>query len=234
MAKMVGLSQNIRLAWLNKALQLSMEEPDEAAIKEKINEYLSFEIKSAINIRKSREILLKLWYYENSQTDSIRQQAKECYRINPANAIPLHWGMLLMEYPVFGDVSRLISKMTEFGDPFTPAQLRQKVFDAWGERSTLYYSVDKILATMRNLGVLQTEKGKYSVAPLDITCAEVASVLLQAVMQENGTGYVAYSEINSIAELFPFRYSLSKEQLMKDQHFTMSVFGGEQMVLPNT
>ena len=57
MAKMVGLSRNLKLQWLNKVVELVLEGHTEQEIKDQLNEYLSFEIESPINIRKTREIL---------------------------------------------------------------------------------------------------------------------------------------------------------------------------------
>ena len=61
MAKMVGLSRNLKLQWLNKVVELVLEDLKEEEIKEQLNEYLSFEIESPTNIRKTREILMNIW-----------------------------------------------------------------------------------------------------------------------------------------------------------------------------
>ena len=74
MGKMVGLSRNLKMAWLNKAVELLSENLPEQDYKDRLNEYLSFEIKSPTNLRKTREILMNLWYYENPETESLRTQ----------------------------------------------------------------------------------------------------------------------------------------------------------------
>ena len=63
MAKMVGLSRNLKLQWLNKVVELALGELTEQEIKDQLNEYLSFEISSQTNIRKTREILMNIWVY---------------------------------------------------------------------------------------------------------------------------------------------------------------------------
>ena len=72
MAKAVGFSRNIKMQWLNKAVELLNENLEEAEYKDALNKYLGFEIGSAINIRKTREILMHLWFYENDETNDIR------------------------------------------------------------------------------------------------------------------------------------------------------------------
>ena len=65
MAKMVGLSRNLKLIWLNKVVELVLEGLPENEIHDQLNDYLSYEISSPTNLRKTREILMCNWVYEN-------------------------------------------------------------------------------------------------------------------------------------------------------------------------
>ena len=64
MAKMVGLSRNLKLSWLNQTVELVSSKLVENQIKEKLNEYLIIEIGIPTNIRKTREIMMYKWHYE--------------------------------------------------------------------------------------------------------------------------------------------------------------------------
>ena len=44
MAKMVGLSRNLKLQWLNKVVELVLEGLPENEIHDQLNDYLSYEI----------------------------------------------------------------------------------------------------------------------------------------------------------------------------------------------
>lgn len=78
--------------------------------------------------------------------------------------LPVHWCMMLAAYPVFQDMCRLIGKISEFEETFTLKQIKQKLFDEWGERANLYHSIDKLIATLKAMDVLESEKvGVYSV-----------------------------------------------------------------------
>ena len=61
MSKIIGMSRNINLEWLNKVADLYITGKAEDEIKDELNEYLSFEIKSPTNLRKTREILMNIW-----------------------------------------------------------------------------------------------------------------------------------------------------------------------------
>mgnify|MGYP000832039283 FL=1 len=75
MAKIVGLSRNLKLQWLNKVVELASSNLTEQEIKDQLNEYLSFEISSPTNLRKTREILMNIWVYENDISNKLREEA---------------------------------------------------------------------------------------------------------------------------------------------------------------
>lgn len=83
MAKMVGYACNIKLQWLNYAVSLLDENLTEAEFKEKMNEYLSFEIDSPTRLRKSREIIMNTWFYDSDEITPIRQEAMTLLKAPP-------------------------------------------------------------------------------------------------------------------------------------------------------
>ena len=97
MAKMVGLSRNLKLPWLNEVVRLYAEGLDDNQIKEKLNEYLSFEIGSPTVLRKTREILMNIWVYENDYTAALRDEALRLFQKDSDYALPVHWCMMLAD-----------------------------------------------------------------------------------------------------------------------------------------
>ena len=134
MAKMIGLSRAIKLEWLNKTVELILEGNNEEQIKDELNEYLSYEIKSPTNIRKTREILMNIWVKTSDDLSTIKKLAIDAYKNEKTNKLAIHWGMLMATYPVFSDVCALIGKLTKIQDTFTTAWLKEKLFEIWGER----------------------------------------------------------------------------------------------------
>lgn len=228
MAKMVGLSRNLKLSWLNQVVELISNELAENEIKAELNEYLSFEIGSPTNTRKTREILLCIWYYENAYTEKLRPRALQLIRKYPECALYIHWCMMLAAYPVFMDMCKLIGKISEFQDEITLAQLKQKLFDEWGERTTLFHSIDKLISTLKEFNVLICDKpGKYRINKQKISKSEVSNFMVYTMMNVDGSGYYSFQEINASTYLFPFEYKVEKESLLKDDRFVMNNFGGE-------
>lgn len=234
MAKMIGLSRNLKLQWLNKVVELVVEGLTEQEIKEQLNEYLSFEIESPTNIRKTREILMNIWVYENEQSKEIKSYALELITAYPEYSLEIHWCMMLATYPVFVDMCKLIGKMSEFQDEITLAQLKQKLFDEWGERTTLFHSIDKLISTLKALDVMSCEKpGKYYINTHKVANCKIVAFMVYAIMIIDDSGYYTLTDINSSTYLFPFEYKLEKASLMEDSRFTMNNFGGELSISLN-
>lgn len=227
MAKMVGLSRNLKLPWLNEVVRLYAEGLDENQIKEQLNEYLSFEIGSPTVLRKTREILMNIWVYENGYTGALRDEALRLIQKDLDYAIPVHWVMMLAAYPVFQDMCRLIGKIGEFEETITTKQIKQKLFDEWGERSTLYHSIDKLIATLKAMDVLESKKvGIYSIKKHQLYKTEIVNFLLFAMMKIDDAGYYPLLNLENSLYLFPFEYKVSKENIMEDDRFTTGTFGG--------
>lgn len=234
MAKMIGLSRNLKLQWLSKVVELVLDGLTEQEIREQLNEYLSFEIESPINIRKTREILMNIWVYENDNSGKIKVTALELIRNYPEYSMPIHWCMMLAAYPVFADMCKLIGKMSKFQDEITLAQLKRKLFDEWGERTTLFHSIDKLVATLKAMEALSCDKpGKYRICVHRVSNPKVVAFMVYVMMLVDDSGYYTFTDINSSAYLFPFEYKMEKETLFEDCRFAMNNFGGELSISLN-
>lgn len=228
MARMVGFTRIIKLPWLNKTIELAGEGLAPAQMRDELEEYLSFEITSPTNRRKTREILLLPWVAKDAALEALRPVALDLAASHPYEQLALHWGMLVLAYPMFADLVRLVGKMCEYQDEFTAAQLKLKVLDEWGERSTVVKGSEKMLASLNAIGVVRRVKqGRYELAPKVAVDEELSLFLLQADMLAYQTGYRGFGELAALPELFPFELSLSKERLVEDARFAVGNFGRE-------
>lgn len=235
MAKMVGLSRNLKLQWLNKTVELASGNFTEQEIKEQLNEYLSFEISSPTNTRKTREILMNIWVYENGINDKLRAEAISIIHDMPEYALEIHWCMIMATYPVFVDMCKLIGRLSEFQDEISLRQIKQKLYDEWGERTTLYHSIDKLIATLKELNVIHCDHpGKYQIVKHTVNNGRVSSFMVYAMMLVDDSGYYSFSDLRNSVFFYPFQYHVEKELLLEDKRFLMNNFGGELSVSANT
>lgn len=234
MAKMVGLSRNLKLQWLNKVVELVLEGLSKNEIHDQLNDYLSYEISSPTNLRKTREILMYIWVYENQHSAKLKEEALTLIKHYPNYALGVHWCMMLAAYPVFDDMCKVIGKMEEFQDEITLAQLKQKLFDEWGERTTLFHSIDKLIATLKAIDILSCDKpGKYHVTKHKVNNTKVSAFMVYTMMLIDNSGYYSLIEVNNSTYLFPFIYQLEKETILEDARFAISNFGDKLSISLN-
>lgn len=225
MAKMVGMNVVMKQSWTKKAVALLDENLSEDQYKAALNEHLSFEIDSAINLRKAREILMRVWYRDTDGVECLQEEGRALAQKYPEMLTPINWCMTALAFPAFADIARLMGKMFDFQDVITTTQIKQKMFDEWGETGTLQTVVAKIVGTMREIGGVKSEKtGRQETASIEVTNEEVVSFILRVAMALDCSSYYAFSSLNDFPFLFPFKYRVTKEQLMQDGRFVLSNF----------
>ena len=225
MAKMVAFACSVRLLWLNKAAQLYSENLDELTYKSVLNEYLSFEIDGETRLRKTREILMNIWYRDDPHLTALRVEGFRLLQKNPDLAPVVHLCLMFMVYPVVSDICRYMGKLFEFQDEITTAMLKQKLYDEWGERGSLESTARRVTLTLKELNFLEAvSRTRYRVNRVRISDDESVNFILAGSMQVDGRSYYPFSSLTEFPFLFPFDYSVSREQLMGDARFALSTY----------
>ena len=231
MNTMVGFSRAIKQEWLTKTVELTSQTSDEQEIKERLNDFLSYEIKSPTNLRKTREILMNIWVRPSDVETQIKAEAIRIFHSERSNRTALNWAMILLTYPVFSDVCGLIGKISLIQDTFTTSWLREKLLSIWGERYTLIHSTDKILQTLKYLGVIENVKvGVYKVCPQCISDSDTTKVMLLTLLALGRKAYYEVSELSRVPLFFPFEYDVTLEWLHNIPEISIGNFGGKIVV----
>lgn len=225
MAKMVGLNLVVKQGWQKKAVALLSEDLPEEQYRKELDDYLAYEIDSPTNRRKAREILMRIWYQDSEGVECLQQEGRKLVKKYPEYLSEIAWCMLPLAYPVFADYAKLMGKMYEFQDVITTTQIKQKMFDELGERGLIDYATTKIISTMKELdGVRSIQTGKHEAVKKDVTKEEIIGFMLRVAMTLDGSSYYSFTSLTEFPFLFPFKYRVTKEQLMQDDRFTLSTF----------
>ena len=225
MAKMVGMNVVVKQGWTKKAVALLDENLTEEQYKAALNEHLSFEIDSAINLRKAREILMRVWYRDTDGVEKLQAEGRALALKYPDQLAAINWCMTALVFPAFADIAKLMGKMFGFQDVITTTQIKQKMFDEWGETGTLETVVGKIVGTMREIGGITSEKtGRQKGAHILINNEELVSFMLRVAMTLDGSSYYPFSSLTEFPFLFPFEYKVTKEQMMDNKYFILSTY----------
>lgn len=235
MAHIIGLSQKLKLTWLNKSVDLLLEDLSEKDYKKFLTDYLSYEIESPTTLRKTCRNLMLVWFYEDGfRTNEIQELAASLIRKHPEDAVAVHWCMLMLTFPVFHDVCHIIGRMSDFDDIISLRKLKQKLYDEWGEKETLCKSAEKIIHIMKDMNAVETERpGNYRVVSHNVTNDDITALMLKAAMLSGGRDYYNANDLSALEVLFPFQYKVKRENFMNDAAFSVSNFGGELTVTVN-
>jgi len=118
-----------------------------------------------------------------------------------------------------------MGKMFEFQDVITTTQIKQKMFDQFGERNLIKFATTKIISTMKGLEAVRSiQTGKHEAVVKNISNEEIIAFMLEVAMFLDGSSYYSFSSLTESTFLFPFKYRVSKEQLMQEERFTLSTF----------
>jgi hypothetical protein len=231
MTKMVGLARPLKIEWMNKTVELVLADMTEDAIKTEISNYLSFEINSPTSLRKTRESLINVWAATSNGSIDLRETALSLYSAPATDKLPLHWCMLLVKYPIFSDVCALIGKIANIEETFKTAWVREKLYESWGERTTLDVPVKNILRTLVDFGTLEKVKtGVYKTKVRAIENERTICLFIMTLLALEQKAYYEIPELSRIPLFFPFEFNVSMEWLHNSPDFTLENFGGKTVL----
>lgn len=204
MAKIVAFSLPIDLNQLNEVYELYIAGVSREDARTRLDEQISQHLSSKDTIRKTRTILLNVWYDEES---IIHHSAVEAARyLTRSERLPVHWAMMLMRFPIFKDLCIVLGNLYELKDCVSATQIKNEVFNKWGARSTLETSLSKNLKTLRDVGVIKCadksanyEKCVHSISDPNAVALLFASILLATEQQ-----YMTWESFISHPAIFPF------------------------------
>lgn len=205
MNKQVGLARNFTIGWLNEAADCQRFGKTITEAHEHLDEMLSQSLTSKDNIRKTRDILLNVWYRNESPFQEKAIQLLN--EITTGDRLPIHWALLLIRYPIFLDLVAVIGSLLKYRDDVKLAQIKEKVFELWGARETLVHSLSKNLQSLKDIGVLEPigRDGTYRPISYKIDDVQIVSLICATIIKVTSHEYMSWEEICQHPALFPFQ-----------------------------
>ena len=145
--------------------------------------------------------------------------------------LPLHWCMLLTKYPIFVDICAPIGKITNIEESFTTAWLREKLYESWGERTSLDVPVKIILKTLIDFGALEKTKiGVYKTKTRPVKDKKTISLMMISLLALRKKAYYEVAELSGLSLFFPFCYDVTLELLSGTKEINVGNFGGKLVI----
>ncbi len=223
--KQVGLSHPIKFDWMNlTALEVSRE-IDHVQIAKHLDEHLREEIQGSESRRKSINSLIRIW--AKIPESQIRFQQKAIKLFIDANAderIWLHWGMTLTAYPIFTEAATTIGKLLKLQTYATSGQVHRDIYSNWGQRSTLTKSIQSILTSMKDWGVLQYDSKLRRYIPgkkYKTNRSELESWFIEAFLRSVNK-QINIQQLNNTYPLFPLTFKIKPTEIIKNKEFLVN------------
>ena len=222
----IGFDRTLKLNWLNRVAQLS-NQPTEN-IKQELDLFLQEHISGKDARRKANDALRRLWV--SCDQNKLTKKARELFRsFDGSDRICLHFGMCMMASPFFRDVVQFGGMLIKLQGEISAAQIRTRIYEKWGERSTLQYAIQRVFASLRDWGLLIAKsQGCYLPRTLTISNTEIIDWIVASTVFSHLSRRIPLQELEVLPELALFELESVRQVASQSQFFTIHREGSNQ------
>ncbi|RJF76305.1 hypothetical protein [Rhodopseudomonas palustris] len=229
----IGFDRTINLEWLDIAAARILRREPPSEIRKALWDFLEDLVPGNTNSSgrgKTLTVLTRIWLTVPDQIEPLRTSAiKRLASANGDNRVAVHWAMVIATHPFFFDVATHVGKLLALHSQAHRTQIKRRMAESWGDRSTLERAIQHVLKSMAQWGVLHTgsEKGSLVVArnPIHVS-DEIAELLVHGIMLSRGRG-MPFSQLVRHPALFPFKLQLNTVTLRKHSYLRLQRQGDQ-------
>ncbi len=205
----IGFDRKIRLGWLDATAEWAARSIPVKEIRSKLDLLVEGEVTGEAARKKTKSVLLRTWLLVPEELRPLRDEglALLAERSGP-DRLPLHWGMVCANYPAVWEVASVVGRLLRLQGSVSLAQLRRRVVETYGDRSTLIRASQRIMRSFVDWGVLveTQEKGIFLPAPAHpVMDKKLAVWMVEAALHTTGSGLGVLPVVLEAPALFPFR-----------------------------
>jgi hypothetical protein len=179
---------------------------------------------------KTLTVLTRIWDDVPEQAEPLKRGALECVAAATGETrIAVHWAMVAGTHPFFFDVATHVGKLLKLHGQANRSQIKRRMTETWGDRSTLERTVQHVLRSLAQWGLLRMgeEPGSLIAPPRRVRSNDqVAQLLLHSVVLGHGRG-LPYPQLVDHPALFPFQVDVPVRDLMRNSVFRVQRQGDQ-------
>lgn len=233
MSRTIGYDRTIRIDWLDITAEKQIDIGDTEKIRHYLHDYLQPHHESYEARKKTITVLTRIWSRVPQSDITLRDRGLDLFqKVDSNERIWLHWGMCLLAYPFFQDMIRAIHRCLFFYDKCTRNEIEKKMFHDWGYRTTLKRATGRVLDSLVEWKIIQRNQKNKSylrTQPITTERIDIQLWMLEIIIKINKRHQIPYSSLHSMAELFPFQFSLNLSDISNATRFSLSSNGGKEM-----
>ena len=211
----IGIKQVIRLEWMQKAVNLQLAGLDAKTIRQELHEFLADKKDNGSEGERSDQTrtfvvnnLMKIWVSPDSELIPFRDASVAHLQENPAEALPVNWGMISAVYPFWLNVARQTGRLLALQDQVTQTQIINRLKEQYGDRQTVSRYAKYVIRSFVAWGVMQDSgaKGCYEIsAPENIVEPTLAMLMFESALLATPEAKGALGLLLNNPAFFPFK-----------------------------
>jgi hypothetical protein len=214
----VGFDRKIRLAWLEAVAGWTASGMPDAEVRAKLDLLLEGEVKGKEAKKKTKTVLLRTWLLPSEKLRALRDQGLSLLsRPDDSERLALHWGMVCSSHPVVWETASVVGRLLRLQDEASLSQVRARIVETYGERSTVVRASQRILRSFVDWKVLEElpERGAYRAGDVRrLEDPDIIAWLIEASLLSNGQKTRVLPTLLASASLFPFDIALPGKEFV--------------------
>lgn len=232
MNKGIGFSRTITLDWLDATATLCLDQVEYSEMREKLRVVVANRLTGKDAQRKTIDVLTAIWVRTDAEFSPMRDRALQLFRSasSASDRLWLHYGMTLAAYPFFRSCAAAIGQTGRLEDAITRQMIKDRIAAEKGHLGALDRSVERVMASLTEWALLVTAE-KKNVYRLQINTCSASSVerevwLLACALYAHPSTQLPFPDLLRLAELFPFRFTVTTDHLRNSSLFDIDLQGG--------
>lgn len=226
----VGFDRFVDLEWANLALRLSLQDGSDDEKVRQLDNLLADRIAGAVSARKTTNLLTRLWLKpvaEWEHTDEVRNIFSN--GMSGTEFAFLHHGRALVIFPFYKFVSKMIGRLGNIQPSFVSKDLQSRVLEKYGDLSSVHRSIDRVLQTQVNWGLLHREGKEFIIGPQEIFISGGYEWLVKCALLSIPEKRCSISDLLILPELLG--YSITRERIQSSSAIRMERDGAAREVV---
>jgi len=203
----VGFDRFIAYPWIEYALDLAINEPNDAERRKVLKTWLQTQMDGIDAARKTYNLLARIWFVDYPKTAHLRTEAlRIALEIAQADRIALHWGMCLANFHFFSDAVAIAGRLIRLQSEFTLLIVQQRLAELYSNQGTIPRSAARVIQSLKDWQTItQLANGRYlSATPLPLTHPGLLNFLVACSLQHKTQQTWPLNDVLRLPELFPF------------------------------
>jgi hypothetical protein len=214
--EVIGIKQVVRIEWYDLALDYLLGGQSASTIRTCLDDTIrerrqsgGFGDRGDQTYTKAVTQIMKCWISPDRELIPFRDALLDYARQSQGrNRLTLHWAITVAAYPFWYKVAFQVGRLLNLQDSITQNQIRQRCFEALGQRSTVERSARRVIRSFVAWGALMDSeaKGCYEkVTPVKIADKSLAVLMLESVLLATPEGKCTAGSLLNNPAFFPLQ-----------------------------